>query len=334
MSPWVKRFRDKPVGLGLKREFSELPPGHRPLRAGARTLNYKLSFHIFFIIPLLLGIGAGTVGCMRNRMDEMKIPYWKGKHPVMVIAHRGFSGAAPENTLAAFRKAVEVGSDMVELDVQLSKDGKVVVIHDETLERTTTGQGKVADHTWEELKTYDAGSWFGSQFSSEKIPTLREVLDLAKGRVLVNIEIKHPNHGRYGITELADRALKETQEAGMISEVIFSSFNPEALEWINQKEPRVWVAVLYHQPWKALSDVTGGKAYPVLNLLKSHLTPGKIRTIHEQGMKINVYTVNSEEEMDQWVWWKADGIITNHPDRLIQSLENKRPDNPVRPLNP
>jgi glycerophosphoryl diester phosphodiesterase len=259
----------------------------------------------------------------REEIEAMKAPYWSGKYPVMVIAHRGFSGATPENTLASFQKAIEIGSDMIELDVQLSKDGKLVVLHDDTLDRTTNGQGRVVDYDLQELKKLDAGSWLGAQFSGEKIPTLEEVLDLAKGRVLVNIEIKHPEHGQYPITELADQALKGVKKAGVIDQVIFSSFNPAALEWIKKNEPRVWVALLYHRAWNSLPEVTGGKQYSVLNLRNSYLTKTKIDKIRREGLRVNVYTVNSEEELEQFVRWGVDGIITNHPDRLINILKKK-----------
>lgn len=255
----------------------------------------------------------------------MKIAYWTGRYPVMVIAHRGFSGAAPENTLTAFQKAVEAGSDMIELDVQFSKDRKLVVLHDDTLERTTNGRGRAVDFTLEELKNLDAGSWFGAQFSGEKIPTLKEVLELAQGRVLINIEIKHPEHGQYSIAELAERALKEVKNARMIDRVIFSSFNPAALEWIKKREPRAWVALLYHRDWNSVPDAMGGKEYGVLNLRHTYLTKAKIRKIHQEGKKINVYTVNSPEGLEQFVRWKVDGIITNYPDRLIQILKAKSP---------
>ena len=263
------------------------------------------------------------MSCAGKRIEEMKVPYWTGKYPVMVIAHRGFSGAAPENTLAAFRKAIEVGSDMIELDIQLSKDGKILVLHDDTLERTTNGQDRAVDYTLKELKALDAGSWFGSQFSEEKIPTLKEVLQLAKGRVLVNIEIKHPDHGQYPITELVDRALEEVRNVGMVNQVICSSFNPEALEWIKKNEPRVWVALLYHRPWNSLPEVIRGKEYLVLNLRNSYLTKTKIANLHQARMKVNVYTVNSEEELEKFMRWRVDGIITNHPDRLIALLKKK-----------
>jgi glycerophosphoryl diester phosphodiesterase len=275
----------------------------------------------FFILPAF----GGQMNCALKRVEEKKIPYWKGRFPVLVVAHRGFSGAAPENTLAAFRKAIESGSDMIELDIQLSKDGKVVVIHDDTLERTTDGRGKVTDHAFREIRKLDAGSWFGPQFSGEKIPTLQEVLKLAKGKVLVNIEIKNPAHGQYPITELADQGLDAVKKAGMLDRVLFSSFNPASLEWVQNEEPRAWVAFLYHHDWNSLSEVTQGKDWRVLNLRNSFLTRGKIEEIRQGGMKINVYTVNAEEELEQFVKWGVDGLITNYPDRLIRILKAKSP---------
>ena len=164
---------------------------------------------ILLLVSLL--VFGGQMGCALKRVDEKKVPYWEGRFPVMVVAHRGFSGAAPENTLAAFRMAIEAGSDMIELDVHLSKDGKVVVIHDETQERTTNGQGRVADRPLKEIKGLDAGSWFSPPFAGERIPTLQEVLSLAQGKVPVNIEIKNPTHGKYDITELAEKALLEVR---------------------------------------------------------------------------------------------------------------------------
>jgi glycerophosphoryl diester phosphodiesterase len=154
---------------------------------------------------------------------------------------------------------------------------------------------------------------------------------LAKGRVPVNIEIKNPTHGQYSITELTNQALREVKEAGMIHQVIFSSFNPVSLEWIKKKEPQAWVALLYDKPWSALSDVTGGEEYGVLNLRHSHLTKDKIAKIHKERMKVNVYTVNSQEEMGQFIRWGIDGIITNYPDLLIKILQKRG--SSMRPLH-
>jgi len=275
-----------------------------------------------FLILLVTLIG-GEMTCATKKAAEMAVPYWTGKFPVLVTAHRGFSGDAPENTLAAFKKAMEVGSDMMELDVRFSKDGQIVVMHDDTLDRTANGRGKVSDYTLKELKQFDAGSWFAPQFSGEHIPTLVEVLELAKGKIRVNIEIKDESLGRYKITDLADRALQEVKKAGMEDQVIYVSFYPVALERIQERDSRLWVGLLYHRPWNSLHEVTGGKSFPVLGLRNSYLTKGKIDKIHQQGMKVNVYTVNSEEEMEQFIRWGVDGIITNHPDRLIKILQKK-----------
>ena len=259
--------------------------------------------------------------CTAKQQIEKIVPYWVGKFPILVVAHRGFSGAAPENTLIAFEKAIEIGSDMIELDVHLSRDGEIVVIHDETLERTTNGKGMVADHTLKELKRLDGGSSFGPQFAGEKIPTLKEVLDLAKGRVPVNIEIKNPTHGKYTIGELAEKVLRQVNEAGMMDRIIFSSFNPAALEWIERNEPRAWIAFLFHRPWNFLGDIPGSQEYAVLNLRNIHLTREKVAEIKKAGKRINVYTVNTDEELEQFRRWGVDGIITNHPDRLLRILQ-------------
>ena len=263
------------------------------------------------------------MSCAAKKAEVAKFPYWTGKFPIMVIAHRGFSGAAPENTLIAFQKGIEIGSDMIELDVHLSRDGEIVVIHDETLERTTNGKGMVADHTLKELKKLDAGSSFGPQFAGEKIPTLKEVLDLAKGRVLVNIEIKNPTHQRHSITELSEKTLREVEKAGIMDKVIYSSFNPASLDWIKGKEPRAWTAFLFHRPWNSLRDIPVSQDYAVLNLRNIHLTREKIAEIKKSGKKINVYTVNPEEEIRQFADWGVDGIITNYPDRLVKILQKR-----------
>lgn len=276
---------------------------------------------IVFPLVILLLFCGGFMSCAAKNVAIAKFPYWTGKFPIMVIAHRGFSGAAPENTSAAFQKGIEIGSDMIELDVHLSRDGEIVVIHDETLERTTNGKGMVADHTLQALKNLDAGSSFGPAFVGEKIPTLKEVLNLAKGRVLVNIEIKNPTHQRYSITELAQKTLREVEKAGMIDKVIFSSFNPASLEWIEKKEPGALTAFLFHRPWNSLRDIPGSQNYSVLNLRDLHLTREKVAEIRRAGKKINVYTVNPEEEIRKFAEWGVDGIITNHPDRLIKVLQ-------------
>jgi glycerophosphoryl diester phosphodiesterase len=274
------------------------------------------------IIFSMLWIG-GMMSCPDSRSEDRASIPWPGKYPVLAIAHRGFSGAAPENTLAAFKRAMEVGSDMIELDVHLSKDGQVVVIHDDTLKRTTSGMGKVADFSLQELKRLDAGKWFGSRFFGEKIPTLNEVLELTRGKIPIHIELKEGDLGRYTITDLADRSLEEVEKAGLLDQVLFGSFNLSAVDRIREKHPRLPVALIYNKPWDLPQDVTGGRPIPILSSSGKVLNQANASKARQQGMKVIVWTLDQEEQMEQFLHVGVDGIVTNHPDRLIKLLKKR-----------
>lgn len=246
--------------------------------------------------------------------------YWRGKYPVLVIAHRGFSGQAPENTMAAFKMAVEAGAEMIELDVHLTSDSKVVVIHDDFLERTTNGSGRVADYTFHELEEFDSGSWFSKEFRGEKIPSLCQVLSFSKGRILINIEIKKGFLGKYSMNDLADRVLEEVESRSMLDEVLFSSFEPAALRRIREKSKDARIALLLKKPWKDSGEALSGN-YSILNCAKDSLTEEGIVSAKQSGFRLNVWTVNETQDMDWFIKMNVDGIITNYPDRLIKRLE-------------
>lgn len=248
----------------------------------------------------------------------------RGRLPVLVTGHRGFSGAAPENTLAAFRAAIAAGCDIIELDVHLSRDREVVVIHDDTLERTTSGRGNVADQTFAELKRLDAGAWFAPRFAGERIPSLAEVLALSRNRVLVNIELKKGKYLLpYTMGELADLALREVEKAGMEGQVLFSSFAPAAVDRIRERNPALPVALIRDKPWGSPEEAGGGKIYPALNCKAVVLNEENIRRARGEGIRIHVWTVDAPEEMARFVALGVDGIITNHPDRLIRLLKGR-----------
>jgi glycerophosphoryl diester phosphodiesterase len=270
----------------------------------------------------ILWIG-GVMSCPESRSEDLASIPWAGKYPVLAIAHRGFSGAAPENTLAAFKRAMEVGSDMIELDVHLSKDGQVVVIHDDTLKRTTSGAGKVADLTLQELKKLDAGKWFGSRFFGEKIPTLREVLELTRGKIPVHIELKEGDLGQYTITDLVDRSLEEVEQAGMLNQVLFGSFSLAAVDRVREKHPRLPVALICSKPWNLPQDATGGRPIPIISSSGKVLNQANAAKARQQGMKVVVWTLDQEEHMEQFLDVGVDGIVTNHPDRLIRILQKR-----------
>jgi glycerophosphoryl diester phosphodiesterase len=277
------------------------------------------------VLPLLLlGLWGGEMmDCAYSRTAPDRGYLWWGKYSVFVTAHRGFSGKAPENTLAAFRAAIDAGCDMIELDVHLSRDNQVVVIHDDTLERTTNGRENVADQTHAELMRLDAGSWFDPRFSGEKLPALAEVLSLARNRILVNIELKKGKNFPYTMEALADRTLREVEMADMSDQVLFSSFDPAAIDRIREKNPLLPVALITNKPWVKPEEAGGGKVYPTLNCRITVLNEGNIRLAHAGGIRIHAWTVNTQEEMKKAIALGVDGIITNHPDRLIRILKEK-----------
>lgn len=246
--------------------------------------------------------------------------------PLVVTAHRGFSGRAPENTLAAFRAAIAAGCDQIELDAHLSRDGEVVVIHDDTLGRTTNGRGNVAERTAAELRALDAGAWFSPAFAGERIPTLAEVLELTRSRIGLNIELKQGRRLPYTLEELAERTLAVVRQAGVTERVLFSSFSPAAIDRIRALDPGLPVALIVEKPWRTPAEADGGAGYRTLNCRTTVLNAANIRRAQAAGIGIHVWTVNAPAAMRKFIALGVDGIITNHPDRLIALLgERHRP---------
>ncbi len=243
---------------------------------------------------------------------------------VTVIAHRGFSGVAPENTLISFQKAIDVGADMIEFDVSLSKDGIPVVIHDKTINRTTNSKGKVEDFTLDQLKAFDAGSWYKEQFSDQKIPTLEEVIQLSKGKIMLNIEIKKYSVKRnIKIDGLEYKIVKLIEKHDMVNNVLISSFSKMAIQRIREFNSDIPVAYLYRfglSPRIIESfDKIGIYSF---NQGKRSFSKKVVKDLHEKGIKLNLYTINQKREMKKFIKSGVDGIITNYPDKLIQVIES------------
>jgi len=275
------------------------------------------------LVILFMLCSGGWMASSNCGAEELAGIPWTGKFPVFTIGHRGFSGAAPENTLASFKKAIELGADMIEFDVLLSKDGQVVVIHDDTLNRTTNGTGKVSDHILEELKQLSAGSRFGSQFFGETIPTLKEVLELTRGKIVLHIELKQGDLGKYTMVDLADRSFDEVEKAGMLNQVLFGSFDLSAIDRIRQRNPKLPVALIYNKAWNAPQDAFGQRPIPVLSSSGTFLKEDNMARAHQAGVKVFVWTVNMEEQIEHVLNLKVDGIISNYPDRVIKILQKR-----------
>jgi glycerophosphoryl diester phosphodiesterase len=237
----------------------------------------------------------------------------------IVIAHRGASGHAPENTLAAYRKAIELGALVAETDVFLSRDGRVVAIHDETLDRTTNGKGRVDDHSFEELRALDAGSWFHQNFADETLPELGELLDLIDKRMVLCIEIKDGEGIEAAIQEILD-----SHDAR--GHVIFFSFNPDKIKITKTLMPEVPSLFLVHvdeAPWRYPSDLVeeavslGADAIGVSGR-GAHTVD--IAQAHKAGLPVFVYTINELDDVDAMLQLGVDGIITNFPRRTYERV--------------
>jgi glycerophosphoryl diester phosphodiesterase len=272
--------------------------------------------HICSCAAILLFI-AGWVGATERPTTIAE--FYDSSARTRVIAHRGFSGAAPENTVAAVRAAIEIHADMVEIDVTLTSDGHIVVIHDETLDRTTNGSGEVFRYTLAELQELDAGSWFNPTFAGERIATLDDVLIEVDGRILLNVEIKSEAVDRGIVAKVASAIQRE----GMIDQVVVSSFSPTALKEMHSAAPEIRTAVLYntkfHKGQDSVEIVTDLGAR-VFNIKRQGLTREMLRRCREHGIPVGIYTVNKPRRMRRLVKKGIRAIFTDHPDRLQEIL--------------
>lgn len=268
-------------------------------------------------------LGLATVSSAYSDQQPMTIEaFYAPGSPTRVIAHRGFSGAAPENTLAAIESAIELGADMVEFDVTVSADGELVVIHDPTLKRTTNGRGMVMEKTLEELQQLDAGSWFGPEFAGEVIPTLDQVLERTNGRVLLNIEIK----SEAVIASISAKVARLVSETGMVDKVVVSSFSPLALEQIRTHAPDIRTASLFNRkihrgidPAKIVAEVGAGS----FNINRRFLTKSMLHSCQKKDIPVAVYTVNRKRDMRYLIDNGIHALFTDYPDRLMEVLAEK-----------
>jgi glycerophosphoryl diester phosphodiesterase len=232
------------------------------------------------------------------------------------FGHRGASALAPENTLAAFQKARDVGADGVELDVMLSGDGEVMVRHDDDLERTTDGHGRVRNRTLTELKALDAGSWFGPQFSGERIPMLREVCLWAAQDMLLNIELKSVAVSH---TPLEEKTVAIVREFRLERRVVLSSFNPFSLRRVRQIAPDLHTGLLYAEDLPIYLRRAWLRPLARPAALHPHyplVTDAYLDWTRRNGYRVNVWTVDDAAEMRRLIAQRVDMIITNQPDAL------------------
>ena len=234
-----------------------------------------------------------------------------------IFAHRGCSGEHPENTMAAFRAACAAGADGIELDVQLTKDGEVVVIHDERIDRTTNGIGFVRDFRYKQLKLFDAGSWFNRRYSRETIPALRDVLDYIKSEMpdmKVNIELKNDVFPYEGLEE---NVLQCIERSGMEKTVILSSFQFRSMGKIRDMAPDVETALLFQGiPSNMMEEAKRVRA-SALHCESAYAASPAGKRAAEAGYALRVYTVNQTDQLEAFKKAGVSAIITDYPDLFL-----------------
>ena len=237
--------------------------------------------------------------------EEKKIP--------LIIAHRGASAHAPENTLASFLLAVEHKADAIELDAKLTADKEIVVIHDQTLDRTTNGIGRVKDKKLKEIKLLDAGFSYSPDFRGEKIPTLLEVFEAVGEKLMINVELTNYSTPRDSLPDLVVELVRKMK---LEDSILFSSFNPLNLMRVRRLMPEAKVAILASEGAAgSVSRSFIGKWFSP-DYFHPHyqdVSRELIEREHKAGRKVNVWTVDAPSEMQKLVQWKIDGIITDDP---------------------
>jgi glycerophosphoryl diester phosphodiesterase len=255
---------------------------------------------------------------------QNKAPYLSKEDLLMaitrpfIIGHRGAAGDAPENTLASFALALEHGADGIELDVHLSKDGRIVVCHDLALDRTTNGKGWIFETNYEDIRKLDAGSWFSAKYTGEPVPLLDEVFDIVPRHALINIEVKYAYDGHM------ERVLLDfLRERERFDNIVISSFDHKCALRIKQDEPRAEIGLLYAANLASHAGYARGLGAEVLSLHPHHQLIGAddVAEANQAGLRTYPYTANDEEDLQRLIDAGVSGIITDYPARLAALLQ-------------
>ncbi|MGO1372331.1 MAG: glycerophosphodiester phosphodiesterase [Senegalia sp. (in: firmicutes)] len=234
----------------------------------------------------------------------------------IIYAHRGAKGYRPENTMAAFKLAMEMGADGIETDIHLSKDGYLVLIHDEKVDRTTTKKGYIKDMTLDQIKLLDAGSKFSEEFAGEEIPTLEELIILTKDTdIILNIEIKN---NKMNYPKIEEKLVELIKKYKIEERVIISSFNHNTIYKIKELDENLKTGILYSRnikrPIRFAKNIRADALHPKHKrvdfklMIKAKLT----------GLEINTFTINNTKQMNKMFKYRVDGIITDYPDKAIE----------------
>lgn len=244
--------------------------------------------------------------------------------PPWIIAHRGFRAEYPENTLIAFQAALAAGVTMIELDVTYTRDGKLVVLHDNTLDRTTNGHGPVNGYFLKELKKLDAGSWFNPIFASQHIPELEEVMELVHGKALINIEIKpNPEAASLPSDAIERQVVELVNRKNAHDAVLISSFDRTILERVSSLENPPALALISRDPADS-STLTFCRRLNIFSWHPNHaiLSHEQVNLMHSAGIRVFPYNADTLEDIQRMFDMNVDGIISNDPLFVINWLRH------------
>lgn len=237
---------------------------------------------------------------------------------VLSIAHRGSSGEAPENTMAAFKLAIEERADAIELDVHLSKDQHIIVCHDDSVNRTTNGTGSIGDMTVDELKRLDAGAWFKPVFAGETLPLLEEVFELVPEHIMINIEIKNSHGG-----QMLSRISEYIKRYNRAESVVVSSFDHRCLKQLKVLDPTIRIGVLLSHQLVDVAQYMDLMGVEVYSIHPNHKLADseELLRLSEKGYKVFPYTIDQDSQFQEVIDAGASGIITNYPGKLKRLLQ-------------
>jgi glycerophosphoryl diester phosphodiesterase len=241
----------------------------------------------------------------------------------LIVAHRGSSGVAPENTLAAFRQAVDDGADMIELDVRMTKDFELVVLHDRTVQRTTDGRGNIWSMTHAELRDLDAGSWFNKKFAEERIPTLRQVFDILPPSIQINIEAKTDGKRRR-LSAFEKSLVLLILETESQQRVLVSSFDHGFLRRLHQLDPDIQLGALYvpvRDLTKRPSSIARRVGATAFTCSIAKINKRLAGDAHANNITLGCYRVNTATQLEKALKFGVKMIITDHPKQIRKLLK-------------
>ena len=295
-------YRKAAAGERIPRVFRDLDNAYRI--TNTRWVK-KIYMYRKRIIALSIVVVIG-VNFAYNFADRRGVLHMGLGNPVEVTAHRGYSAVYPENTIPAFKGAIQVGADWAELDVQQTADGEVIVMHDSNLKRTTGLDKEVWQVTWDEIKDLDNGSWFDKKYQTVRIPTLEEVLKVCRGKIHLNIEIKPSGHDK----NLEEQVAKLLKKYHMRDTCVVSSLKYDSLRKIKEADDSIETAYITSVSYGNFTNLEYADGYSVESTL---LSKGFVNKAQKAGKQIYVWTVNSEERLEKVVGMGIDNVITDDP---------------------